>query len=664
MRQHFFRSYLPIITLLFFPSFAFSLSVEDFLKPPAIRDVAVSPDGHYMAIVWDDGKTRTVSIRDMSQPEYPQTALFGDSIIRPSTISWANNKRLLVNMLIPEGTESVRKKSLRSDNFDIRDYRMYARTAAVDWNGKNFTVLMGNIKSIRTNRDLSRVAHYLPDDPNHVLMQAFNETHLSLFKVNIESGEAEKYADGIHNTVRLVLDESGNLQGRIDYLRIRKALDIYGYAGDDKWNKIDRIYLDNDDKNDFELDDLIGSYGKNQFVYLKENKETGYKELLIRRRGSSESTVLVRLDNKDVKGTLLNQSGTVIGYLYEEDDVVRHFYFDEGIQKRYRTIVSATTSLGFSGVNVSAAIDDASLAVVRTFGLDDPGSYLWYDFKKEKLNFFGFSFPHLKPENLAKPAVVSYKTRDGLLIRAFLLLPPGFDPAKPAPLVMLPHGGPQARDYAYYDELAQFIATRGYIVMQPNFRGSTGYGKAFEEAGYKQWGAAMQDDLEDGVQFLVKRGYVDPQRTCIVGISYGGYAALMGMIKTPNLYRCAVSMNGVTHLRDQIKYDMKKFKDEERILNHLFASLGHPQQDKTMLDQASPALHAEKIQGSILLVAGTNDDVVPYNQAKTMSKALKKAKKDFDFIILKDTGHNPIYYEDDIRTVYTALEKFLAEHLK
>ena len=641
-----------------------ALTMDDFWADPEIRDMDISPNGDYLALVWQDGDMRKLSVRDLTKPGYPVLATLGDDIVRPSWATWANDGRLLFSLLVPANTNRVRRESLSSDEFDVSDYAMYSRMAAVDWDGRNFTMLMGNINSIRYVRSLSRVAHFLPGENNHVLMEVYDHGRLKLYKVNVVTGEAIPFAKAGSRTVRIVLSREGEVEGRIDYLRLAKALQFYEYTDKGKWKKGERIYLKDKEKNDFDIDDFFGVYGDDFFVYKKENEETGYDELLLRKRGSDESSVLVSLDNQDVLGTLVERDGLVVGYTYEKDDVVRRHYFDEKFHSTYESIVSKVSEFGFNGVFLGSRTKKRDKFIVSTYGLNDPGSYLLYDKQKDAVEFLGFSYPNLSPEKLASPSLVSYKARDGLRIRAYLLRPPGFDKQKPLPTIILPHGGPQSRDYAYYDRFAQFLSTRGYAVLQPNFRGSIGYGKAFEKAGYKQWGGTMQDDLEDGVNYLVKKGITDPNRVCIVGGSYGGYAALMGVIKTPDLYVCAVSLNGVTHLPDQIKYGFKRFKDIERLKVFVTESIGDLETDMELLAINSPVLHVDKIKVPVFLSAGTRDEVVPYKQTKSMVRALKKAGKEYTFIKLKDTGHHIFSYEKDVDKLYPAIEKFLAEYLQ
>ena len=232
--------------------------------------------------------------------------------------------------------------------------------------------------------------------------------------------------------------------------------------------------------------------------------------------------------------------------------------------------------------------------------------------------------------------MITYKARDGQLIRAYGLLPADYESGKKYPLVVMPHGGPHARDRSTYDEFAQFIATRGYVVIKPNFRGSTGYGKAFEEAGYREWGGLMQDDLTDAVDYLVRQGVADPERICIVGISYGGYAALMGAVKTPDLYQCTVSINGVGHLPRIIGSQIRRAEDDDRAREIMHERIGNPKTDEDLLELNSPTLQADKIRIPVLVIAGGEDNVVPVWQSRSLVKAFERNDVEHRYIELDD----------------------------
>ena len=222
------------------------------------------------------------------------------------------------------------------------------------------------------------------------------------------------------------------------------------------------------------------------------------------------------------------------------------------------------------------------------------------------------------------------------------------------PFVVMPHGGPSARDTLGFDYIAQMLASRGYGVLQPNFRGSKGYGGAFEQAGFQQWGLAMQDDVTDGVKWLIDRKLADPGRICIVGWSYGGYAALMGAVKTPDLYRCAVSIAGVSDLRRRLD-----LASESR-----FADLNVPRvdTDPAVIDANSPVLHADRIKIPILLVHGRKDFTVSVADSEAMEQALKAAGKPVQTLYFADDDHYLFRERDRIAFLQT-LADFLGENL-
>ncbi len=631
------------------------LSVADFTLEPDFRGAKISPNGRYMASVWNKGDLRYLAIQDLSKPDKPVIGTLGDKIRRPKSVTWANNERLLVTLLVPYDTKRVEKDSGRKDDFDIRDYFMFERVISVDIHAKDAVVLLNDQKNLRSNVRLSNITKISNDD-KHVLMPARRSGLFQVFKVNAYTGTSERVARGGKRTFLCLIDENGKPTFRFDYYSFANKVIIRKFIDETKWEKFDSFDFDDLESEDgVGIEDLVGRY-KGELAYRKRNEQTGYFEIVARDSESKSLKTIVALENQDVE-RVITDNGEIIGYV-PLGDLVRVKYFNEDLQKEYDKLAEKIGNYNFyyyGGKNEHRS-------VIKTYGRDLPGSFYLYDHKEDTLSFIQDSYLKLPLNKLGIPAQATYKARDNLAINMHLLLPPNYKKDKTYPLVLLPHGGPIARDTAGYDDFAQFIATRGYIVAQPNFRGSTGYGKAFEEAGYKQWGQAMQEDLEDAVDFLVRKGYADKDKVCIAGISYGGYAALMGTIKTPELFKCSISMNGVTHLVKQIKFDLRT-NDYEDIDTYIAEKIGNYKTETDMLDANSPALHADKIKTPILLVASTDDQIVPYSQAKLMRKALKKAKKTFEFIKLEDSLHNPFYFREDQELVYEEVEKFLARHL-
>jgi len=265
----------------------------------------------------------------------------------------------------------------------------------------------------------------------------------------------------------------------------------------------------------------------------------------------------------------------------------------------------------------------------------DPGAYFYYDAPAARMSQLARPYGKMTDKQLADMNSVSYAARDGLQIPAYLTLPPGVE-ARQLPLIVMPHGGPFLRDEWGYDTWVQFLANRGYVVLQPNFRGSTGYGRDFVVKGEGQWGRTMQDDLDDGVKWLVEQGKVDPKRVCIMGGSYGGYAALWAAARNPEIYRCAISFAGISDLAAMIKYDRRAFA----ATRYYTAWRERVQGDKSFdLNTVSPLYAIDRINIPLLIAHGSDDENVPLAQSRKLHEALLKAKKPHSYIVYEGEGH-------------------------
>ena len=639
------------------PSLAAALTIDDFMQEVQLWDAELSPDAKHLAMVIREKDRRMVVVRNLETPDMSIVGAFAEESIQPSWLTWGNNDRLLVSMTVPWNMYVTKLK--RSAYVEGNENLAFSRMVSVNKDMSDMVVLMGEEKDLSRNFSLSRITNHLPNVPNHVLMAAYKQGKRVLYKVDINSGQAEFVTKGSERTYRFLNDDDGKPLYRFDYRKRSKTVEIFKFKSDDDWELVDKIRLSKDDEDSINVRELVALQGGN-IVYRKRNAESGYYELVLVGRTTKEKQVLAAPPGQDVYSALFNdRSDQIIGYQVEKD-YVRNVYFDEVTQQQYDAIAERVGKYNFE---VASLAPQVQRTLVGVHGADTPYTYYLWDFTTRKLTFLAHANPSLAPENLSTPALTNYTARDGTPLRTYILLPKSYKQGQASPTIILPHGGPQSRSRQDYDRFAQFLSTRGYIVVMPNFRGSVGYGRDFEVAGYKQWGGLMQDDLTDAARFMIAQGYTDPQRICIVGGSYGGYAALMGAIKTPDLYKCAISLNGVTHLAEQIKYDMKELIDKSEWDELLFDRIGHPDQDGETLAANSPALHADKISIPVMIVAGTDDNIVPYSQATMMVKALKKAGVDYSFISLEDTGHNPFYYREDEIAVFKAVESFLQKYL-
>jgi dienelactone hydrolase len=305
---------------------------------------------------------------------------------------------------------------------------------------------------------------------------------------------------------------------------------------------------------------------------------------------------------------------------------------------------------------VSRDVADNRMIVWST-AASDPGTYYLYDRARGELREVAKPFPALDGKPLAPVAPIRYPARDGLSIPAYLTIPVGRGD-KGLPLIVMPHGGPFVRDKWEYDGWAQFLANRGYVVLQPNFRGSTGYGKAFVDAASGQYGRKMQDDLDDGVRALVQRGLVDAKRVCILGASYGGYAALWAAARNPDIYRCAISFAGISEVKTMLHYDPGSWTPRRYYRDWRDRIRG---EEKFDLDAVSPLSRAASIRVPLLIAHGEKDKTVPVTQSKKMDEALRRAGIEHEFILYPDEKHGFSKAEDSIDFL-KRVEAFLARH--
>jgi len=337
---------------------------------------------------------------------------------------------------------------------------------------------------------------------------------------------------------------------------------------------------------------------------------------------------------------------------------MEHVYFDPKLESLQRGLEKA-----FPGLSVHAVSSDLTrqTVIVATEGPKNPLTYYLLDRATHSAATIASSYPDLQPSDLGDMKPHPYKARDGLDIHAYLTLPPG-NADKNLPLVVMPHGGRDARDVLGFDWIGQFFANRGYAVFQPNYRGSSGYGHKFTEAGLQQWGLKMQDDITDGVKKLIADGTVDPKRVCIVGASYGGYAALAGATFTPDLYACAVSFAGISDLPKVLQSERVENGQGSQAMSFWLSRIGSQYADSEQLRATSPARHAEQVKCPILLMHGEGDTTVRIAQSELMYDALQSAHKDVQFV--RFPGEDHYFTLASTRARFLGeVEKFLAAHI-
>jgi dipeptidyl aminopeptidase/acylaminoacyl peptidase len=600
-------------------SAALAGSLDAYGRLPAISDVEISSDGANLAYIAHDGGASRVIIQPLNGGEI-QSVDFGK--VKMRGVMWSGSNHVV---------------ALVSRTMAIED---------VTYVGEQFQATSINIKTGATvqlpKRSYETVNNVLSSDPVAGFMdgkptvftqfyageeaKSWQAGRYDLYRVDLDTGIAAMVQMGDTETGDFLFKTDGTVIARTTYHRenARWAMEL---RKNGKWvdGYVTTAPLDGPGMVGLSLDE------KSVVMTIQDEKTGEYRLANISIAdgklgefyGPDQPFRIVSDDANHVIGTV-----TDAGY--------RQYHFDE---PRLAAAWSMITGV-FPGrqVTLQSHTPDYAKIVAYVEGTGEPGGYYLLDLTAKKLSKVGSSYPGLVGSDVAEVRAIKYAAADGLMIEGYLTLPSG-KTAKGLPLIVLPHGGPQARDEAGFDYWAQALASRGYAVLQPNFRGSTGRGHGFIRASDGEWGGKMQTDLSDGVRFLAKQGIVDPKRVCIVGGSYGGYAALAGITMDKGVYRCAVSIAGIGDLRQFLTFKMLRYRQENPTIRYYKRIFGVTPTSDSNLDDRSPERHAADADGPVLLIHGKEDTVVRYEQSTGMRRALEKAGKPVEFVDLRDEDH-------------------------
>ncbi|MBF0565157.1 MAG: S9 family peptidase [Nitrospirae bacterium] len=370
---------------------------------------------------------------------------------------------------------------------------------------------------------------------------------------------------------------------------------------------------------------------------------------------AKEIKMLYENPDVDVSGLSYSKKRKVLLTASYDDWKRQRHFFDPDTEKLFKKL---SEELPLSEVGIADMDDNENIFVIRTYSDRTRGAYYLYEKFNGRLTKLSDVSPWLKEDELAEMKPVTYEARDGLAIHGYLTLPVGMKPEN-LPLIVNPHGGPWVRDSWGFNPEVQFLANRGYAVLQMNFRGSTGYGKKFWEASFKQWGLKMQDDITDGVRWLIDRGIASPKRICIYGGSYGGYATLAGLAFSPDLYACGVDYVGISNLFTFLKTIPPYWKP---YLQMTYEMVGNPVTDKELFEKTSPVFHVDRIKAPLLVAQGQKDPRVNIDESNQIVEALKKRGIPVEYLVKQNEGHG-FRNEENRFDFYKAMEKFLSIHL-
>jgi dipeptidyl aminopeptidase/acylaminoacyl peptidase len=606
------------------PAYAQSkqIPLRDFFKNPQEAGHQISPDGKYLSWVAPYERRMNVFVKPLAGGE--TTRVTSETARDIGGYFWKGDRILYVKDF--GGDENFHVVSVNLKGGDLKDLTPGEKVRA-------------------------EIVDGLVDDDKHIIV-SHNKRDAKVFDVfrtNVATGEEKLIAQNPGNITSWLTDHNGKLRA----------------AGATDGVNATLLFRD---KEEDAFKPVLTTNFKEQVAPLQFTFDN--KQLIVNSNRGRDKSAIYEFDPVTAKeGKLIAEHADVDmdGLSYSRKRKVlttanfttwkgERKFLDKDAEAMFKEVEAKLPGYEIVFTSTTKAEDKY---VVASFNDKSRGKRYLFDKTTGKLDFIADVSPWLPESELADMKPISYKSRDGLTINGYLTLPKGVS-AKNLPVVVNPHGGPWARDQWRFNPEVQFLANRGYAVFQMNFRGSTGYGRKFWEASFKQWGKAMQDDVTDGVQWLIKEGIADPKRVAIYGGSYGGYTTLAGITYTPDLYAAAVDYVGVSNLFTFMSTIPPYWKPYLEMLHEM---VGHPEKDKELLAAASPALHADKIKTPLFIAQGAKDPRVNKAESDQMVEALKKRGVAVEYLVKDNEGHG-FRNEENRFEFYEAMDKFLAKHVK
>ncbi|OHD12316.1 MAG: peptidase [Spirochaetes bacterium GWB1_36_13] len=598
------------------------ISLEDFFKNPEKTSFELSPDGEYLAFLSPWKNRLNIMVQKIGESETTRVTSAEERDI--AGYFWANSNRLV----------------FLQDQGGDENFRLYA----VDRDGKNLKELTP-FEKVRV-----RIIDDLEDNENEMIigMNHRNKEIFDAYRLNINTGELAMIAENPGNISGWLTDNEGKLRAAVTTDGVNTSI-LYRKTEKDAFKTI----LTTNFKET--ISPLFFTFD-NQFVYAVSNIGRDKDSVVIFdiENGKIKETVYENND-VDVSNLLRSKKRKVITGVSFFREKREYVFFDEIRKNLQETLEKKLPGYEVALAGLNKAEDKA---LIRTYSDKSRGAYYFYDLNQDKLVKLSEISPWLDENQLSDMKPVEYRSRDGLVIKGYLTLPKGMK-SENLPVVINPHGGPWARDYWGFDPEVQFLANRGYAVLQMNFRGSTGYGRKFWELGFKQWGKTMQDDITDGVNWLIAQKIADPKRIAIYGGSYGGYAVLAGLAFTPDLYACGVDYVGVSNIFTLLE-TLPPYWELGRKM--MYEMIGDPEKDKELLKAVSPVFHVDKMKAPLFVAQGANDPRVKKSESDQIVEALKKRGIDVPYMVKDNEGHG-FHNEENRFDFYREMEKFLSKHL-
>ncbi|WP_333609418.1 S9 family peptidase [Arsukibacterium sp.] len=636
-----------LLALIFFCwPVAAQLSLEDFARPSQFLQIQISPSGKYLAATSrNDEGTILLNVIDVASNKIISIRHFEgtDSI---GSFNWANNERILINLVRDIG--SLEQPVPTGEIF------------AVNADGSNPQMLTGY--RARHETDGAQIVSFLPEEEKFVMIATATPNVRGSFtllkRMNVDTGRTRQVTRAPMRSAGLILDRNGlaRIAVGVDQNNDNEMIMMYRKDERSDWAVLRRY-----GQRDGSFDPLAFLPDNKRILGLSDT-QTDTKAISILDPETGKEELLAHHPKVDVAPIFSIDDGyisEVIGASYEYDTFEDVFFADVE-DKTFSGFAQGLRAV-FPGkkIGLASATRDNNIIVITTRSANHPPEFYLFDTRNQQLSFLLNGRPWLKPELLSETTAILYKSRDGLDIHAILTLPIGKEP-KNLPLIMLPHGGPHGpRDYLEIDADAKVLAQHGYAVLQPNFRGSGGFGRSFLQLGYQNWGTTMIDDMTDGVMHLVKKGIVDQNRICAYGGSYGGYAALMSAVREPDLYKCTIGFVGVFDLN--LMYTDGDIPERQSGINYLEMAIGR---DQERLDAQSPIKHLDKLKAPVFIIHGREDRRVPIIHANRLREELEKRNHPYEWLVKDKEGHGfykPEHNVERWQKMLAFIDKYIGE---
>lgn len=622
--------------------------LADFARHMQYFDVEISPDGEYIAADAAIDNHRSLAIIRLSDMKAVRIVPRGDEIV---AFTWVGKQRLMYTVGKPIGglARPVATGELYFVDADGgRNEILFGYRAGKESTGSN-------IKSVKPENASAFLIDDLRDDDDNILIsvrdwkQSAEPTPPAVYKFDVNDGSKKRlFVSPLSNPSGFLADHAGNV--RFAYgVDVNNRWQVRYRAGDGgDWSTVfdgsseagahpRPLAYDRDDKTVYWSCEPEGKIGG---LCTWSAEERSLKPVWTA-KDVEMNRLLLDFDQTTVVGVRAYPGRAAIGVINKKTAMIE-------------MLSSLMQQFPGEAVTVTSVSKDGKRAIVAVHSDVNPGEFFLLDRDSKKLSAILKRAEKIDPGQMASMEPIKLKSRDGLDLNGYLTRPLGQEQGKNLPLVVYVHGGPfGVRDYWGYDRTVQMLASRGYAVLQVNFRGSGGYGHAFENAGYRQWGGTMQDDVTDATKWALEQGIADPKRICIYGTSYGGYAALMGAVREPDLYRCAIGDAGVYDLR--LMLTRGDIQDSTYGENYIKEAIGD---NKELLAARSPITQLDKIKANLMLIVGGQDKRVPPVHGESVRNALQKRRVEHEWLYQRTEGHG-FYDEKNVEDMYARILAFL-----